>query len=131
MATPGGRSILIVDDEISIVEALAEILTWEGFSVVTAGHGRTALEQLAKAPVDIVLMDVMMPVMNGFDASRKIKENPATAEIPILMLSAKSQVYEQEQGLESGAAQYICKPFTPGELVEQVAQFLEAYGGKG
>jgi CheY-like chemotaxis protein len=123
--------VLIVDDEPDIRRLVSFSLKRHGYDIVEATDGLAACGMAEAEQPDLILMDVMMPVMNGFDASRRLKENPATAEIPIVMLSAKSQGYEQEQGLESGAAEYICKPFTPGELVEQVAHFIEAHGGKG
>lgn len=123
--------ILVVDDEPDIRRLVGFSLKRHGFEIVEATDGLAACSVAEAEMPDLILMDVMMPLMNGFDASRRLKENPATAEIPIVMLSAKSQVYEQEQGLESGAAEYICKPFTPGELVEQVNSFLESHQGKG
>jgi DNA-binding response OmpR family regulator len=123
--------ILVVDDEPDIRRLVGFSLKRHGFEIIEAADGLAACSVAEVEMPDLILMDVMMPLMNGFDASRKLKENPATAEIPIVMLSAKSQVYEQEQGIESGAAEYICKPFTPGELVEQVNSFLESHQGKG
>lgn len=120
--------VMVVDDEPDIRRLVSFSLSRHGYQIIEAGDGATALEVAASEQPDLILMDVMMPVMNGFDAVRKLKENPETAKIPVVMLSAKSQVYEQEEGLESGAARYICKPFTPMQLVEQVAEFIEAEG---
>ncbi len=88
MTTPGAKSVLIVDDEVSIVEALSEILSWEGYSVLTAANGSLALEALAKHPVDVVLMDVMMPVMGGLEAARRMSADPRTAHIPVVIMTA-------------------------------------------
>lgn len=118
-------TILVVDDEPDIRRLVSFSLKRHGFEVIEATDGLAACSVAAKEQPDLILMDVMMPLMNGFEAVRKLKENEATASIPVVMLSAKSQVYEQEEGLDSGAASYICKPFTPAELVEQVTAQLE------
>jgi DNA-binding response OmpR family regulator len=73
---------------------------------------------------DLILLDVMMPALDGYEACRRIKANPATQDIPVVMLSAKSQKTEQAAGVEAGALDYICKPFTPKDLVAQVRGFL-------
>ena len=119
MATPDVRSILIVDDEFSIVEALAEILTWEGFAVVTAGNGQAALEQLAKAPVDVVLMDVMMPVMGGLEAARAIEADPRTAHIPVVIMTAGPM----PEGVDGSLA--VRKPFELAALLRVIRHALE------
>jgi CheY-like chemotaxis protein len=123
--------VLVVDDEPDIRRLVGFSLKRHGYEIVEATDGLSACSIAEAEQPDLILMDVMMPIMTGFEACTKIKANPATADIPIMMLSAKSQVYEQEQGIQSGASQYICKPFTPGELVEQVAAFLETHGRKG
>jgi DNA-binding response OmpR family regulator len=121
-------TVLIVDDEPDIRRLVSFSLKRHGFDVIEATDGLAACAVAEAQHPDIILMDVMMPLMNGFEASRRLKENAATANIPILMLSAKSQVYEQEEGLESGALDYITKPFTPAELVEQVTNHLTGKG---
>jgi CheY-like chemotaxis protein len=88
VGAPGAKTVLIVDDEVSIVEALAEILAWEGYEVATAANGRQALDELAKALPDVVLMDVMMPVMGGVEAARAIGADPRTAHVPVVMMTA-------------------------------------------
>ncbi len=121
-------TVLIVDDEPDIRRLVSFSLKRHGFEIIEAADGLSACAMAEAQRPDLILMDVMMPVMNGFEAVRRLKENEATAEIPVVMLSAKSQVYEQEQGLESGAVEYIIKPFTPAQLVEQVTQQLEGKG---
>lgn len=122
---------MVVDDEPDILRLVSFSLRRHGFDVVEANDGMSAISMAEVEQPDLILMDVMMPVMNGYDASRKLKENPATGQIPIVMLSAKSQQTEVAAGLESGATEYICKPFTPSELVAQVSKFLQAREGKG
>lgn len=118
------KKILVVDDEPDIRRLVSFSLQRQGYGVIEATDGIAACATAAAEHPDLILMDVMMPVMNGFEAVKQLKEDPVTAGIPVLMLSAKSQVYEQEQGLESGALEYITKPFTPAELVEQVNRHL-------
>lgn len=82
------KTVLIVDDEFSIVEALGEILRWEGFSVMSAHNGRLALEVLGRERVDVVLMDAMMPVMGGVEAAAAMKADPRLRDIPIILMTA-------------------------------------------
>ncbi len=123
--------IMVVDDEPDIVRLVAFSLKRHGFEVIEANDGLSALSIAEDEQPDLILMDVMMPVMNGYDASRKLKENPRTSQIPIVMLSAKGQQTEIAAGLDSGAVKYICKPFTPSDLVAQVREFVEQDEGKG
>jgi DNA-binding response OmpR family regulator len=120
--------ILVVDDEPDIRRLVSFSLKRHGFEVLEATDGISGCAAAEANMPDLILMDVMMPMMNGFEASKRLKESPATRGIPILMLSAKSQAYEQEEGLESGAVEYITKPFTPAELVEQVTNHLQGKG---
>ncbi len=116
--------ILVADDEPHILKLVSFTLGNHGWEIVTAGDGAAAAELAESEQPDLILLDVMMPVMNGYDAAKKISENPATAHIPIVMLSAKSQQREIAEGLTCGASEYICKPFTPKDLVQRVSEIL-------
>ncbi len=116
--------ILVVDDEPHIVKLVAFALERNGHEVFQAADGVAGLQVAAEEQPDLILMDVMMPVMTGFDALERLKEDPETSDIPVVMLSAKSQHYEQAEGLRRGALQYICKPFTPRDLAETVNTIL-------
>jgi two-component system alkaline phosphatase synthesis response regulator PhoP len=116
--------ILAVDDEPHILKLVAFSLKAGGFEVIEASDGLSALEIAEAEQPDLILMDVMMPVLDGFEACRRLKENPATKDIPVVMLTAKTQLSEQKAGLDSGAKHYICKPFTPKDLVAQITEFL-------
>jgi DNA-binding response OmpR family regulator len=116
--------ILAVDDEPHILKLVAFSLKAGGFDVIEATDGLSAIDIAQAEQPDLVLMDVMMPVLDGFEACRRLKQNPATMDIPVVMLTAKTQLTEQKAGLDSGAAGYICKPFTPKDLVAQVQEFL-------
>lgn len=123
--------VMVVDDEPDIRRLVCFSLSRHGFETIEACDGFSAVTMAHQEHPDLILMDVMMPVLNGFEAVQKLKADPDTADIPVVMLSAKSQQYEQDAGLELGAARYICKPFTPAELVEQVTSFIEELAGKG
>jgi DNA-binding response OmpR family regulator len=118
------KRILAVDDEPHILKLVSFSLKAGGFDVVEASDGLTAIELAEKEQPDMILLDVMMPVLDGYETCRRLKENPATSQIPVVMLTAKTQVAEEQTGLSSGATKYLCKPFTPKELVAQVQEFL-------
>jgi DNA-binding response OmpR family regulator len=117
--------ILVVDDEPHIVKLITFSLEKNGFECLTAGDGVRAIELAGAEQPDLILLDVMMPIMTGFETAQKLKADDSTRDIPIVFLSAKSQTYEIEEGLECGASDYICKPFTPKDLVEKVSSALE------
>ena len=118
------RRILAVDDEPHILKLVAFSLRAGGFEVLEASDGASAIEIARAQQPDLILMDVMMPALNGYDACRLLKADADTAHIPVVMLTAKTQAAEQKTGLECGALDYICKPFAPKDLVAQVESFL-------
>lgn len=120
--------ILIADDEPHIRKLVSFTLCNRGYEVHEATDGGEAYERACDLMPDIVLLDVMMPVMTGYDVLDKLKSNPLTQDIPVVMLSAKSQQSEVQAGLARGALEYICKPFTPKDLVQRVAELLGAQG---
>ncbi|WP_126426965.1 response regulator transcription factor [Brevibacillus marinus] len=118
-------TILIVDDEPQILEILASYLTKEGYYVMTAENGRDALELAASAPLDLIILDLMLPDISGEEVCRKIRK---TSRVPILMLTAKSGEADRITGLEIGADDYLVKPFSPRELVARVRAILRRIG---
>ncbi len=116
--------ILVVDDEPHIRRLVAFALEKRGHEVIQAQDGPEGIAVASNERPDLILMDVMMPMMTGFEAVTKLKEDPRTAPIPVVMLSAKSQEYEQNEGLARGAVKYLCKPFTPSVLGDVVAEVL-------
>jgi CheY-like chemotaxis protein len=116
--------ILIADDEPHIRKLVSFTLGNRGYEIVQACDGGEAVALAGQTQPDLILLDVMMPVMTGYDALRALKADPATADIPVVMLSAKSQKAEVEEGLACGAHEYICKPFTPKDLVQRVGELL-------
>ncbi|MCK4473220.1 MAG: response regulator [Anaerolineae bacterium] len=103
-------------------------LRFAGFEVLLAGNGIEAIEKAPLEQPDLIILDVRMPKMTGYEACRQLKENPATSAIPIVFLSAKGQEDEIQQGLASGALEYIVKPFAPDELADQVRDILRRVG---
>ncbi|QLC73791.1 response regulator [Pseudomonas sp. LPB0260] len=118
------RTVLIADDEPNIVISLEFLLQQEGYRVQVAHDGQEAWEAIQRQPPDLVLLDVMMPRLSGFDVCQKIRENPAWQQLPIVMLTAKGREVEVSKGLALGADAYISKPFSTQELLAQVRALL-------
>lgn len=120
--------ILVAEDERDIRDLIGFTLRFAGFDVVLAANGVEAVERAPQEQPDLILLDVRMPKMTGYEACRHLKENPATSTIPIVFLSAKGQETEIEEGLSSGAVEYIVKPFAPDDLTNQVRKILQRVG---
>ncbi|MCP4143763.1 MAG: response regulator [bacterium] len=118
--------ILIVDDEPSILNILDFSLGAEGYEVIQASDGAKAYEMAVEHLPDMIVMDVMMPIMDGYQACEKLKADSRTAMIPVLMLTAKSAAEDHQQGKDAGADGYLTKPFSPQRLVELTDSFLGA-----
>lgn len=119
-----GARILAVDDEADILRFIHNALTLEGFEVITAYDGLSAIDAAFELRPDMILLDIMMPVMNGFEVCRKLKSDPQTQDIPIIFISSAYAADTVRQGREAGGAAYIVKPFAPGELVEKIRDLL-------
>ncbi len=117
---PSEYKILIVDDVMSNVLLLKVPLTNEKFAIATASNGRQALEQVDKENPDLILLDVMMPDLSGFEVAQKLKANPQTAEIPIIFLTALNSTADIVKGFQVGANDFISKPFNKEELITRV-----------
>ncbi len=120
--------ILVAEDERDIRDLIGFTLRFAGFEVLLAGNGIEAIEKAPLEQPDLIILDVRMPKMTGYEACRQLKENPTTSAIPIVFLSAKGQEDEIQQGLASGALEYIVKPFAPDELADQVRDILRRVG---
>jgi two-component system alkaline phosphatase synthesis response regulator PhoP len=116
--------ILVVDDEIYIVHILDFSLGMEGYEVVTALDGEQALERVAEQKPDLIVLDIMMPKLDGYETCKALKSQPETKDIPIILLSAKGRNVDQKTGFEVGADDYITKPFSPRKLVERINAIL-------
>ena len=117
--------ILIAEDERDIRELVSFSLQFGGFTVVQAANGAEAVEYAQKEMPDLILMDVRMPKMTGYEACRQMKTMESVRDIPVVFLSAKGQESEIQTGMEVGAEEYILKPFAPDELVKQVQAVLD------
>ena len=123
-------TILVVDDVVSNVLLLKVLLTNEKFKVVTANNGKDALVQAAEKQPDLILLDVMMPEMNGFEVSEKLKANPVTQNIPIIFLTALNTTSDIVKGFKVGANDFISKPFNKEELVIRVTHQISLVAAK-
>ena len=117
--------ILIAEDERDIRDLVAFSLQFSGFTVVQASNGAEAVERAQVELPDLILMDVRMPKMTGYEACKALKSIPAMRDIPVVFLSAKGQESEIQTGLDAGAEEYILKPFAPDELAKQVKAVLD------
>ncbi len=120
--------ILIADDEEDIRNLISFTLGFAGHEVTSTANGEQAVQAILESKPDLVLLDVRMPRMSGYEACAIIKNNPQTRDIPVVFLSAKGQENEIQTGLEKGAQAYILKPFSPGDLIEKINQILEKTG---
>lgn len=119
--------ILIIEDDLATTKLLQFILESEGFHTEVAYSGMEGLEKMSTFGAQLVLLDVMMPGMDGFEVCRKLKEDPGTVKLPIVFLSAKALSEDVEKGLSMGADDYITKPFVPQELVSRLRKVLQRY----
>ena len=118
-------TILIVDDEARIRTLIAKYAAFEGYSSEEAGDGMTAVEMCREKRYDLIIMDVMMPELDGFSAVREIRK---TQDTPVIMLSARGEEYDRIHGFEIGADDYVVKPFSPRELLMRVSAVLKRSG---
>ncbi len=116
--------ILVVDDEIYIVHILDFSLGMEGYEVLTALDGEQALEKAKAEKPDLIVLDIMMPKLDGYETCKRLKADDATKQIPVILLSAKGRNVDQKIGFEVGADDYITKPFSPRKLVERINSVL-------
>ncbi|NDJ15806.1 response regulator transcription factor [Myxacorys almedinensis] len=119
------RRLLLIDDDPNLILLVKDYLEFRGYEVVTAENGREALEVLEGETPDMIICDVMMPEMDGYELVRTIRQDPKTSWIPVLFLSAKGQSQDRVKGLNIGADVYMVKPFEPEELVAQVESSLK------
>ena len=116
--------ILVVDDEIYIVHILDFSLGMEGYEVITALDGEQAVERAQAEKPDLIVLDIMMPKLDGYETCQILQGDPATRDIPVILLSAKGRNIDQKIGFEVGADDYITKPFSPRKLVERINGIL-------
>ena len=122
--------ILIVDDEPNLVLALEHLMKKEGYEIRAAADGEEAVEAAAEFRPDLILLDIMMPKMDGYEVCQRIRANAALQDVAIVMLTAKGREVEREKGLALGADHYITKPFSTREVVRKVKEILAAKSGR-
>ncbi len=120
--------ILIAEDERDIRDLVAFTLRFAGHEVSAAANGEEAVELATKVNPDLILMDVRMPRMTGYEACKVMKANPDLKDIPVVFLTARGQETEIQQGLEAGAEEYLLKPFAPDQLTARVKAILAKFG---
>ncbi|TMQ01237.1 MAG: response regulator [Verrucomicrobia bacterium] len=118
------RKILIVDDEPFMLRLIQHHLENAGYEMIKARNGREAIEAAIRERPFLVVMDAMMPNMDGFTALRKLKEEPATRDIPVIMLTANPHKFGREEAETSGAAIFLTKPFSPTQLLEEIRKHV-------
>lgn len=118
------KRILVVDDEIYIVHILEFSLSMEGYEVLTAFNGEEALEKIESENPDLMVLDIMMPKLDGYEVCRRVRKDERFAHLPIILLSAKGRTVDQEMGMKVGADAYMTKPFRPRNLLDKIEELL-------
>lgn len=119
------KRVFVVDDEPDVVELLQTILQAAGFEVEVATDGRSALARLLAKPADLLVLDLMMPDLDGFELLKLLRLDQRAAAMPVLIVSARTGQQDQIESLQLGANAYLCKPFSPRDLVRQIRALLE------
>ena len=119
------KKILVVDDEVDLVKTIRFSLEAEGYTVLVSYNGEDALNQARKEAPDLVLLDIMLPKLDGYKVCRLLKFDERYKHIPIMMLTAKTQEKDKTLGVETGANEYITKPFDMDELIEKIKRYLK------
>jgi DNA-binding response OmpR family regulator len=117
-------TILAIDDEPYLLRALSYLLTREGYTVETASDGAEGIAKVQALRPQVVFLDIMMPVLNGYDVCQRIREDPTLAKTYVIMLSAKGQQVDRERGLLGGADEYMTKPFSPREIAQRLRTLI-------
>ena len=125
------QRILVVDDQREILDITSTVLAGAGYAVTTASSGGQALAELGREPFDLVLLDINMPEMDGWETLRLLRADELRASVPVVMFSVKGELTDKVRSLQEGASGYITKPFVVDELVARVRRVLEATVGAG
>jgi DNA-binding response OmpR family regulator len=125
------KKILVVDDEDDILHFLELVLREKGYDIVTASGGHEALTRAQVERPDLILLDIMMPQMDGWEVLKLLRVDEDTAQIPVAMLSARTEAKDRVQGLQEGAVDYICKPFSLHELVGKIEGIFTEMAARG
>lgn len=118
------NTVLVVDDQLSHREMISNLLKGNGFKVMVASDGNEALEQIETHPPDLVILDIVMPKVNGYEVCRRLKSNPISKAVPVILCSIKAEEFDRYWGIRQGADAYVAKPFQPQELITTVKKLL-------
>ncbi|NCJ08245.1 response regulator [Synechococcales cyanobacterium C] len=121
--------VLVVDDSMTQRQILSTMLEKMGLTVLIATDGVDALDKVQGSEPDMVMLDIVMPRMNGYEVCRKIKSDPRTQHIPVVICSSKSEEFDCYWGMKQGADAYLAKPFTPAELLNTIQKLMHSYQG--
>ena len=116
--------VLVVDDEVYILHILEFSLSAEGYEVITANNGELAIEKAKQERPDLIVLDIMMPVLDGYETCRRLKRDSETKNIPVVLLTAKGRDIDKRLGFEVGAVDYVIKPFSPNRLIDRIQEIL-------
>ena len=131
MAERAAHRVLVVEDEANILLSLRFVLEQAGYEVRTATSGREGLAELRREQPDLLILDLMLPDVSGYELCQQVRADRELADIPILVLTARAQQIEQLKGIEVGATEYVTKPFRVGDLLGRVARLVEAGRPRG
>jgi twitching motility two-component system response regulator PilH len=118
--------VLVVDDSPTEIHIFKKILEKHGYQILVAKDGQEGIEIAMRELPDIIVMDVVMPVLNGFQATRQLKNNESTADIPVIMVTTKGQQTDKNWGMRQGATEYLVKPVAPADLLQKIKALLDA-----
>ena len=118
------RKVLVVDDEVNITQIMEFSIGAEGYQVVTAANGEEAINKARKEQPNLIILDIMMPKVDGYEVCRVLKRDPLTKRIPVILLTAKGREIDKRLGYQVGASDYVVKPFSPSQLIEKVNSYL-------
>jgi len=122
------KRVLIVEDEESLLKLETILLTVKGFEVIGASTGKIAIEKIGVESFDLVLLDIMLPDIDGFEVCRQIRKDPRTSAIPIIMLTGKESQYDHDRGVLCGANAYLIKPFKSAIIIDEINRLLSLSG---
>lgn len=122
------KRVLIVEDEVSLLKLETILLTVKGFEVIAAFTGKMAIEKIGVEEFDLVLLDIMLPDIDGFEVCRQIRKDPRTAAVPIIMLTAKKAQDDLDRGVLCGANAYVVKPFKSAMIIDEINRLLSLTG---
>ncbi|MEM9349725.1 MAG: response regulator [Pseudomonadota bacterium] len=118
------KRVLLIEDEPNIIEAIRFILSRDGWAVDTHSDGATAMAAVARRMPDVIILDAMLPNRSGFEILRDLRDQPDTANVPVLMLTARGQAKDRERAEEAGVSHYMTKPFSNSEVLERVRELI-------